>query len=387
MSGNELYFDYAASTPVEPAVRELIGSVMETEFANPASTHSAGRRALDLVDAAAAQLGGLLNADPAKLIWTSGATESNNLAIFGAAHFRRDRGNRLVTLRTEHKAVTDAFRALEQDDFEVVWLAPGSDGLLDIDQLELALEPDTQLVSVMHVNNETGVIQDIAAIGELCRAHDTLFHVDAAQSVGKLPIDLQSLAVDLMSMTAHKCYGPKGVGALYVDERPGCHIEPQLFGGGQQRRLRPGTLPVAQIAGFGLAAEISAGRINDDLGHLAALRAQLWSGIGSLRGVRLNGSAERSFPGIVNVSVEDMDGESLMLALEPLCAASGSACNSQSREPSYVLRALGLDDDLAQSAVRFSMGRPTSSEDVDAAIRLYTRAVAKLRQIAPGPAA
>ena len=387
MSAETIYLDYAASTPVEPAVVAAMTAVLERRCANPSSTHAAGRAVNDVIDGAAGQLAGLLNTEPSKLVWTSGATESDNLAIAGAARFRSNRGKRLITMRTEHKAVIDVFEMLEKEGFDITWLEAGEHGLLDLDVLEAALREDAQLVSIMHVNNETGVIQDIAAIGELCRAHDTLLHVDAAQSVGKLPIDLQALPVDLMSMTAHKCYGPKGIGALYIDERPGCHVDPILFGGGQQRRLRPGTLPAALIAGFGEAADIAAARMSDDLGHLAALRAQLWSGIGTIRGVRVNGDPERCFPGILNVSVEDIDGESLLLALEPLCVASGSACNSTNQEPSYVLRGLGLSDELAQSAIRFSMGRPTTSDEIDAAIRLYTLGVTKLRQIAPGRAA
>jgi cysteine desulfurase len=389
MTTDTLYLDYAASTPVEPRVAELMFELLQPEsgFSNPSSAHAEGRRAVTQIEAATEQLAGLLNADPAHFVWTSGATESDNLAIAGAARFRESRGRHLVTMRTEHKAVIDVFQALEKQGFEVSWLEPGTDGVLEPGLLEAAIRADTQLVSIMHVNNETGVVQDIAAIGELCRSRDVLFHVDAAQSVGKLPIDLDKLQVDLVSMTAHKMYGPKGIGALYVAERPGCHVDPILFGGGQQRRLRPGTMPAPMIAAYGLAAEIANERLRSDLGHLGALRAQLWSGIRGIRGVRQNGCADQSFPGILNVSVEDVDGESLLLALEPLCVASGSACNSKSQEPSYVLRALGLGDDQAQSAIRFSFGRPTTSEDIDAAIRLYTLAVAKLRQIAPGRAA
>jgi len=389
MTSDMLYLDYAASTPVEERVRDLLLELLaaEGEFANPSSTHAAGRRATARIETATRQLADLLNAQPRNLVWTSGATESDNLAIAGAARFRAGRGMHLVTMRTEHKAVTDVFEMLEKQGFSVTWLSPDSSGVLDPDALQAAIRADTQLVSIMHVNNETGVVQDIAAIGEMCRSRDVLFHVDAAQSVGKLPIDLAELPVDLMSMTAHKVYGPKGIGALYIAERPGCHVDPILFGGGQQRRLRPGTMPAPLIAALGLTAEIAADRMADDLGHLAALRAQLWSGIGSIRGVTINGDPERVFPGILNVSAEDVDGESLMLALEPMCVASGSACNSTSQEPSYVLRALGLSDEQAQSAVRFSFGRPTTPADIDAAIRLYTLAVTKLRQIAPGRAA
>jgi cysteine desulfurase len=284
---------------------------------------------------------------------------------------------------TEHKAVTDAFRSLERAGFEVSWLRPQSSGLLDLDDLRAAIRDDTQLVSIMHVNNETGVIQDIGAIGSICRERDILFHVDAAQSVGKLPIDLAALPVDLLSTTAHKLYGPKGVGALYIADRPGCQVEPLVHGGGQQGGLRPGTLAAPLIAGFGKAAEIAGARMQDDLGHLRALRDRLWDGIRDVTGIVRNGDAERSFPGILNVSVEDTEGESLLLALEPLCVATGSACNSTSAEPSGVLRALGLSDALAQSAIRFSFGRPTSTNEVDMAAERYRDAVARLREMAP----
>jgi cysteine desulfurase len=284
----------------------------------------------------------------------------------------------------EHKAVTDSFGSLEKHGFEVTWLQPGVDGLVNLDELDAAIREDTQLVSIMHVNNETGVIQDIAAIGGICYRHDVLFHVDAAQSVGKLPLDLAALPVDLLSTTAHKFYGPMGVGALYIADRPGCHVEPVIHGGGQQRGLRPGTLAVPLIAGFGCAAEIARGRMNEDRAHLQALRDRFWEGIRDVEGVLRNGSEDASFPGILNVSVEDIEGESLLLALEPLCVATGSACNSQSNEPSGVLRALGRSDELAQSAIRFSFGRPTTVTDVDFAAQRYRGAVERLRDLSPG---
>jgi cysteine desulfurase len=384
-----LYLDYAASTPVEPWVAEAMAALMTADgnYANPSSTHSAGRRSVEHIAHATGQLAGLLNTDADRLIWTSGATESDNLAILGTARYRQDRGRHLITMRTEHKAVTDPFSALEKQGFDVTWLDPEANGLLDIARLSEALRDDTQLVSVMHINNETGVTQDIAALGALCRAHDVLFHVDAAQSVGKLPIDLAALPVDLMSMTAHKVYGPKGIGALYIADRPGVHVEPLLYGGGQQRRLRPGTLPAQQIVGFGAAAAIAQSRMSDDLQHLTRLRDRLWSGVRDIPGVMTNGAIECAFPGILNISVEGIEGESLLLALEPLCVATGSACNSKSQEPSYVLRALGRSDALAQSAIRFSFGRPTTGADIDFAIERYRNAVEKLRGIAPGRAA
>ena len=386
---NLIYLDYAASTPVDPWVAEAMTALMTADgnYANPSSTHLAGRQSVEHIAHAAGQLAGLLNTDPGRLIWTSGATESDNLAILGGAYYRQNRGRHLITMRTEHKAVTDAFTELERQGYSVTWLNPELNGLLDIAKLEEALRDDTQLVSIMHMNNETGAIQDIAQIGAICRDRDILFHVDAAQSVGKLPIDLAALPVDLMSMTAHKVYGPKGIGALYIADRPGVHVDPLLFGGGQQRKLRPGTLPAQQIAGFGVAAAIAQSRMNDDLKHLSAMRERLWSGIRDIPGISTNGAIECAFPGILNVSIEDIEGESLLLGLEPLCVATGSACNSKSQEPSYVLRALGVSDALAQSAIRFSFGRPTRANDVDIAIDCYRNSVARLRKIAPERAA
>lgn len=338
------------------------------------------------IERAAQQLAALLNVDPATLIWTSGATESDNLGIAGAARFRSHRGKHLVTLLTEHKAVTDVFRMLEKQGFEVTWLKPDDDGRLQPATFARALREDTQLASIMYVNNETGVMQDIAAIGSICREHDVLFHVDAAQAVGKVAIDLQALPVDLLSLTAHKFYGPKGIGALYIADRPGCRVEPILFGGGQQQRIRPGTLPAELISGLGVAAEIAEARIETDLGHLHKLRRRLWAGIRDVDGILVNGDVESGFPGILNVSVSGVEGESLLLELEPICVATGSACNSKSQEPSYVLRALGRSDLLAQSAIRFSMGRPTTGDEVDYAARRYREAVARLRDLAPGTA-
>ncbi len=380
-----LYLDYAASTPPAPEVAEAMAACLSgrESFANPSSTHASGRAAGNAIDEARARLGALLNASPRDLVFTSGATESDNLAIAGAARFRAHRGRHLVTMPTEHKAVVDTFRALEKQGFDVTWLKPGADGVLDIEQLEAALRDDTQLVSVMHVNNETGVVQDIGAIGALCRDRDVLFHTDAAQSVGKLPIDLASLPVDLLSLTGHKFYGPQGIGALYVANRDGCGVEPLLHGGGQERRLRPGTLPLHQVVGLGAAAALASGRQADDLRHMQALRSQLWNGLQKLPGLHRNGAPEQQYPGILNVSADGVDGESLMLALEPLEVASGSACNSLSREPSYVLRALGRDDAQAQSAIRFSFGRPTRAADIERASDIYCAAITRLRALAP----
>ena len=386
MTEDYIYLDYAASTPVDPRVFDRMRECSEATCANPSSTHAAGRLSQDIIAGAAAQVAGLLNTDPETLVWTSGATESDNLAIAGGARYRAHRGKHIVTMKTEHKAVTDVFDTLAKEGFEITWADAGANGLLDPAAFEAALRDDTQFVSVMFVNNETGVIQDIEALGTICRQRDILFHVDAAQAVGKLPIDLGKLPIDLMSLTAHKFYGPKGVGALFIADRPGCHVEPILFGGGQQRRLRPGTLPTELIAGLGLTAEIAAGRIDDDLEHLKALREALWAGIRDIEGISLNGDPN-GFPGILNVSIDDVEGESLLLALEPLLVATGSACNSKSQEPSYVLRALGLTDMQAQSAIRFSVGRPTTMEEVEFAAGHYRAAVDKLRGLAPESAA
>ena len=293
MTDKMIYLDYAASTPLDPEVADAMASLAEIDgsYANASSNHAAGRRARALVDDAAGQLAALLGCRPDELIWTSGATESDNLAIAGAARYRQDRGKHLVTMPTEHKAVTDVFHALEKQGFDVTWLHPDETGRVSLDALQQALRDETQLVSIMHVNNETGVIQDVAAIGEICRRHDVLFHVDAAQSVGKVPIDLASMPIDLLSTTAHKIYGPNGVGALYIADRPGCHVEPLIFGGGQQRSIRPGTLAVPLIVGFGRAAEVAASRIDADRAHLLSLRERFWSRVADIDGLIVNGSA------------------------------------------------------------------------------------------------
>ena len=384
-----VYLDYAATTPPDPAVVEAMHRCLSDpgEFGNPSSTHAAGRRALAAVEQARAALAELLHTEPGNLVWTSGATEADNLAITGAARLRAHRGRHLITMRTEHKAVADTCRALERQDFDVTWLSPGPDGRLDLAELDDAFRDDTQLVSIMHVNNETGVIQDVAAIGERCRSRNVLFHCDAAQSVGKLPLDLSALPVDLVSMTAHKFYGPQGIGALYLAPRPECRLEPLLYGGGQERRLRPGTLPVHQAAGMGAAAAIAVRRLEDDLRHYQALNERLWRGLERIEGVARNGGSAHVFPGILNVSIAGIEGESLLLALEPLCVARGSACNAQSGEASHVLRALGQSEELAQSAIRFSFGRATTAADVDFACERYAQAVTHLRTIMPPAAA
>ena len=383
MTDDLIYLDFAATTPLDRQVAKRMQGVQGSAYFNPASNHAGGRKSHAIVEAAATQLGALLNVDASTLLWTSGATESNNLAIMGAARQRAHRGRHLITMRTEHKAVVDVFRVLEKQGFDVTWLNPEPDGCLPVEDFKRAIRDDTQLASIMQVNNETGAIQDIAAIGAVCREHDVLLHVDGAQAAGKIAVDLAALPVDLYSLTAHKFYGPKGVGALYVAK--GTAIEPLLYGGGQQRRLRPGTLPVDLIAGLGEAAAVAAARIEGDLLHLAALKGQLIAGLANVAGLTINGPRDGGYPGILNVGIEDVEGESLLLALEPLCVATGSACNSQSQEPSYVLRALGRSDREAQSAIRFSFGRPTSAVDIDVAITRYRAAVKKLRNLAPEP--
>ncbi|MFQ5609261.1 MAG: cysteine desulfurase family protein [Woeseiaceae bacterium] len=388
-SGDIVYLDYAATTPVDPRVAAYMARFLTADgvFANPSAIHVAGRQASDIIELAASRLASLLHCDVRQLIWTSGATESNNLAILGAVRARAHRGKHFITMPTEHKAVTDVFRHLESQGFDGTWLPPTESGRLNPDALRDAIREDTQLASVMYVNNETGVLQDLETLGTICRENDVLFHVDAAQGVGKLPFDLSALPVDLASITAHKLHGPKGIGALYIAGQTGGHIEPITYGGGQQRRLRPGTLPVHLIAGFGLAAEIAAETMHDDLTHTTRLRAQLWSGIADIDGILLNGDPDVHYPGILNVSIDDIEGESLLLALEPLCVATGSACNSRNQEPSYVLRAVGRSDELAQSAIRFSFGRMTTPDDIEFAIGKYTSAVARLRSIVPPRAA
>lgn len=376
-----IYLDYAATTPLDARVAEHMRRVQSEAYFNPSSNHAGGRRSAAVVKKAAEQLGELLKVDPATLIWTSGATESDNLAILGVAKQREHRGKHLVTMRTEHKAVVDVFQHLEKQGFDVTWLAPDPDGRLPPERFEAALRDDTQLASVMHINNETGTVQDIAALGAICKRHGVLFHVDAAQSVGKVAVDLATLPVDLLSLTAHKFYGPKGVGALFV--RDGTALQAIMFGGGQQRRLRPGTLPVDLIAGLGEAAVVAAENIENDLARLAVLKEQLLRGIRGIDGLHINGQEEGGYPGILNVGIDDIEGESLLLALEPVCVATGSACNSLSQEPSYVLRALGRSDLEAQSAIRFSLGRHTSSADIEQVITIYRTAVEKLRNLAP----
>ena len=380
-----IYMDYAATTPVDPRVAEDMMGCLTKEgiFGNPASlTHTAGKTARSAVEAARAEVAELINAEAREIIWTSGATESNNLAIKGAAHFHRDRGRHIITSRTEHKAVLDSCRQLEREGFEVTYLTPEDQGLVSPEQLTAALRDDTILVSLMHVNNETGVIQDIGAFGAILRERGILFHVDAAQSAGKVPIDLETLPVDLMSFSAHKVYGPKGAGALYVRKRkPRARIEAQMHGGGHEHGMRSGTLATHQIVGMGKAFKIAGEELDEESRRITSLRQKLWQAISALPGVVLNGDPERRAPGILNVSFCGVDGESLMLALDGLAVSGGSACNTASQEASYVLRALGRDDQAAQSAIRFSLGRFSTEAEIDVAIESVTAAVTRLHSM------
>jgi len=379
-----IYLDYAATTPADPRVASKMMQFLTLDgtFGNPASrSHRFGWQSEEAVDVARNQIAELVNADPREIVFTSGATESDNLAIKGAAHAHQARGKHIITSRTEHKAVLDSCQQLEREGFEVTWLTPGIDGIISPDQLRAALRDDTILVTLMHVNNETGVVQDIAAFGELCREREILFHVDATQSVGKLPVDLGVLPVDLMSFSAHKLYGPKGIGALYVRRKPRVQIAAQIHGGGHERGMRSGTLPVHQIVGMGEAFRIAAEERETEMARLQALRERLWQGISTLPGVTLNGHPQQSAPNILNVSFADVEGESLIMALKDLALSSGSACTSASLEPSYVLRALGLSEELAHSSLRFSLGRFTTDEEIDYAIALVQKSVTRLRAL------
>ena len=381
-----VYLDNAASTPVDPRVIEAMRSCLgaDGDFANPSSmSHEPGRRANARVEAARAQVAALVGADPARIVFTSGATESDNLAVLGAARFYRERGRHVVTSRTEHPAVLAACRQLEREGFAVTYLKPAADGIVQPSQVEEALQPDTILVSLMHVNNEIGVVQDVAAVGRLCRARDIVFHVDAAQSAGKLPIDVERDAIDLLAFTAHKMHGPKGAGALCVRREPRLGLVPLLFGGGQERSLRPGTIATHQVAGLGEACAIAAREMAGEAARITALRERLWTGLARLPGVILNGHPTRRAPGILNVAVDGVEGESLLFALSGLAVASGSACASTHAEPSYVLRALGRSDRLAQSSLRLSLGRFTTEDDVDFALREITAALEQLRAVVP----
>ncbi|MDF9911463.1 IscS subfamily cysteine desulfurase [Pantoea agglomerans] len=379
-----IYLDYAATTPADPRVASKMMQFLTLDgtFGNPASrSHRFGWQSEEAVDVARNQIAELVNADPREIIFTSGATESDNLAIKGAAHAHQARGKHIITSQTEHKAVLDSCQQLEREGFAVTYLTPAANGIISPDQLRAALRDDTILVTLMHVNNETGVIQDIAAFGELCREREILFHVDATQSVGKLPIDLSQLPVDLMSFSAHKLYGPKGIGALYVRRKPRVQIAAQIHGGGHERGMRSGTLPVHQIVGMGEAYRIAAEERETEMARLQTLRDRLWQGISTLPDVTLNGDLQQSAPNILNLSFADVEGESLIMALKDLALSSGSACTSASLEPSYVLRAMGLSEELAHSSLRFSLGRFTTEEEIDYAIALVQKSVTRLRAL------
>ncbi len=381
-----IYLDYSATTPVDPRVAEKMMACLTPDgnYGNPASrSHRFGWRAEEAVEHARSQIAELINADPREIVWTSGATESDNLAIKGAAHFYQKKGKHIVTSTIEHKAVLDTCRQLEREGYEVTYLQPNSDGLTTPDAVEAVLRDDTILVSIMHANNEIGVINDIAAIGEVTRARKIIFHVDAAQSVGKIPVDMAAAKVDLLSMSAHKLYGPKGIGALYVRRKPRVRIEAQVHGGGHERGMRSGTLPTHQIVGFGEAAQIANEGMAAEAERLRFLRDRLWSGVKDMEEVYLNGHAEKRLPGALNVSFNFVEGESLIMALKDLAISSGSACTSASLEPSYVLRALGRNDELAHSSLRFSVGRFTTEQEVDYAIQQLRTAVEKLRDLSP----
>jgi len=381
-----IYLDYAATTLVDPRVAEKMMQclTMDGEFGNPASrSHQFGWKAEELVDIARNQIADLVNADPREIVFTSGATESDNLAIKGVAHFYKGRGNHIITVKTEHKAVLDTCRQLEREGFEVTYLDVESDGLVNLDTFKQAIRPETILVSIMHVNNEIGVVQDIAAIGEICRENKIIFHVDAAQSAGKIAIDLAQLKVDLMSFSGHKVYGPKGIGALYVQRKPRIRLEAQMHGGGHERGMRSGTLATHQIVGMGEAFHIASKQLAEDTNRIAALRARLIKGLSGLEEVHINGNQEHSVEGIVNISFSFVEGESLIMALKDLAVSSGSACTSASLEPSYVLRALGLEDELAHSSIRFAIGRFTTEEEIDYAIKGVCTAIERLREMSP----
>ncbi|ATM88876.1 IscS subfamily cysteine desulfurase [Yersinia massiliensis] len=381
-----IYLDYAATTPVDPRVAEKMMQYLTLDgiFGNPASrSHKFGWQAEEAVDIARNDIAALVGADPREIVFTSGATESDNLAIKGAANFYQKKGKHIITCKTEHKAVLDTCRQLEREGFEVTYLAPQPNGIIDLKQLEAAMREDTILVSIMHVNNEIGVVQDIAEIGEMCRSRGIIFHVDATQSVGKLPIDLSKLKVDLMSFSAHKVYGPMGIGALFVRRKPRIRIEAQQHGGGHERGMRSGTLPVHQIAGMGEAYRIAKEEMESEAARLRSLRLRLWNGLKDIEEVYLNGDLENGAPGILNVSFNYVEGESLIMALKDLAVSSGSACTSASLEPSYVLRALGMNDELAHSSIRFSLGRFTTEEEIDYAIALVRKSIGRLRDLSP----
>lgn len=379
-----IYLDYSATTPVDPRVAEQMIPFLCERFGNPASrSHSFGWETEKAVEDAREQVALLVNADAKEIVWTSGATESNNLAIKGAAQFYKGKGKHLITMKTEHKAVLDTMRELERQGFEVTYLAPQENGLINVEEFIAAIRPDTILASVMFVNNEIGVIQPIAELGEICRGKGVIFHVDAAQATGKVAIDLQTLKVDLMSFSAHKTYGPKGIGALYVRRKPRIRIEAQMHGGGHERGMRSGTLATHQIVGMGEAFRIAREEMQAENERIRMLRDRLWAGLSTIDEVYINGDLEQRVPHNLNVSFNFVEGESLIMAIKDLAVSSGSACTSASLEPSYVLRALGRSDELAHSSIRFTIGRFTTVEEVDYAIQLLQQKIGKLRELSP----
>ncbi|ADL54685.1 cysteine desulfurase IscS [Gallionella capsiferriformans ES-2] len=379
-----IYMDYSATTPVDPRVAEKMIPYLCEKFGNPASrSHAFGWEADAAVELAREQVASLVNADPKEIVWTSGATESNNLAIKGAAHFYQGKGKHIVTMKIEHKAVIDTVRELEREGFSATYLDPEPNGLLDIEKFKAALRPDTIIVSIMLVNNEIGVIQDIARIGEICREKGILFHVDAAQATGKVAIDLQALKVDLMSFSAHKTYGPKGIGALYVQRKPRVRLEAQMHGGGHERGMRSGTLATHQIVGMGEAFRIAKEEMTAENERIRTLRDRLMAGLMDMEEVHLNGDLVQRVPHNLNLSFNFVEGESLIMAIKDVAVSSGSACTSASLEPSYVLRALGRSDELAHSSIRFTVGRFTTVEEVDYVIALMKSKIDKLRELSP----
>ena len=379
-----IYLDYSATTPCDPRVAAKLIPYLTEHFGNPASrSHPYGWEAEKAVEEARAHVAALINADTREIVWTSGATEGNNLAIKGAAQFYKTKGKHLITQKTEHKAVLDTCRELERQGFEVTYLDPEPSGLVDIEKFKAAIRPDTIVASIMMVNNEIGVIQPIEELGEICRAKGIIFHVDAVQAAGKIDIDLQKLKVDLLTLSAHKMYGPKGIGALYVRRKPRVRIEAQIHGGGHERGFRSGTLPTHQIVGFGEAARIAKLEMATDNERIRGLRDKLWKGICQMEEVHLNGDLERRIAGNLNVSFNFVEGESLIMAIKDIAVSSGSACTSASLEPSYVLRALGRSDELAHSSIRFTLGKYTTEEEIDFAIDLLNRKISKLRELSP----
>ena len=379
-----IYLDYSATTPVDPRVAQKMIPYLTEHFGNPASrSHAYGWDAEKAVEEAREQVAALINADPREIVWTSGATEGNNLAIKGAANFYKSKGRHIITVKTEHKAVLDTVRELERQGFSATYLDPAPDGLISLEQLQAAIRPDTVLVSVMMVNNEIGVIQPVAEIGEMCRAKGIVFHCDAVQASGKLEIDTQKFKVDLLTVTAHKVYGPKGIGALYVRRKPRVRIEAQIHGGGHERGLRSGALATHQIVGMGEAFRIAALEMAADNERIRALRERLWNGLRDLEEIYVNGDLERRIPHNLNVSFNFVEGESLIMAIKEIAVSSGSACTSASLEPSYVLRALGRSDELAHSSIRFTIGKYTTVEEIDFAVDLLRRKIGKLRDLSP----